>query len=324
MNAKISVIIPVYNITDYLEKCLWSVTNQTFRDIEIIVVNDGSTDSSLSVIEKYATKDSRIKIVNKENEGLVMARKTGIDLASGDYIHHLDGDDYIELNCYELMYARAIETNADITVMKFWFDNIDKNEVTESRSYHETECTNFEFLHKIWSERGYYCVWQYIHKRSLYDNKISFCRDLSLGEDAYLTSQLSYYANKMAFLDVPLYHYIIRGSSIINQKMSDKKAADLVLYPLLIRKFMQEKPEYSEMEEDILSLEVLSCDFLLRGYYFKGISANCRRAVKILQKYPNIAERHYIRPLRKVFEVFAFNYLAGLIYVWYYKIKGKI
>ena len=111
MAIKISVIIPVYNIERYIGRCLQSVISQTLSDTEIIVINDGSTDNSLSIIEKYALKDKRIKIVTKKNEGLAFARKTGIENAEGDYILHLDGDDYLENNTLELLWDEAIKTS---------------------------------------------------------------------------------------------------------------------------------------------------------------------------------------------------------------------
>ena len=102
----VSIVIPVYNIGKYLEKCLDSVVAQTFPDIEIIVVNDGSTDNSPEIIARYADKDSRIVVIDKSNEGLAYARKSGIEAARGTYIYHLDGDDYLELDAIELLYRK--------------------------------------------------------------------------------------------------------------------------------------------------------------------------------------------------------------------------
>ena len=101
MQPSVSVIIPVYNIEKHLEKCLDSVIGQTLKDIEIIVVNDGSTDNSLDIITQYARKDSRIVIVDKPNEGLAYARKSGIEAAHGKYVQHLDGDDFLEPDAFQ-------------------------------------------------------------------------------------------------------------------------------------------------------------------------------------------------------------------------------
>lgn len=98
--VEISVVVPVYNVETYLEECLNSIINQTFSDIEIICINDGSTDSSLDILNDYSKKDDRIKIINQENKGLGATRNKGIDLAKGKYIFFIDSDDYIELNTF--------------------------------------------------------------------------------------------------------------------------------------------------------------------------------------------------------------------------------
>ena len=113
--AKISVVVPVYNVEAYLERCLDSLINQTLSDIEIICVNDGSTDSSPEKLEEFAKKDSRIKIINQENGGLSAARNTGIEAATGEYIGFVDSDDYVDLDFYEKLYNAATSHNADIS-----------------------------------------------------------------------------------------------------------------------------------------------------------------------------------------------------------------
>ena len=112
--TKLSVIIPVYNVEQYLPKCLASVVQQTLKDIEIICVNDGSTDNCLKILEEFKSKDNRIKIINKENAGLGNARNTGLEEAKGEYISFIDSDDYIDENFFELLYNEAKEDDADV------------------------------------------------------------------------------------------------------------------------------------------------------------------------------------------------------------------
>ena len=114
-NSKISIIIPVYNVEQYLGECLNSVVNQTLKDIEIICVNDGSTDNSLSILKEYASRDERIKIIDKENEGQGYARKVGLDNASGEFILFCDSDDKFEPNnAFEKLIDKAQNLNVDI------------------------------------------------------------------------------------------------------------------------------------------------------------------------------------------------------------------
>ncbi|MDD5021992.1 MAG: glycosyltransferase [Endomicrobiaceae bacterium] len=117
-NPKISVIIPVYNGEKYLSQCLDSLINQTFKDIEIICIDDGSTDNSIEILEQYAQKDSRIKIINQENSGAAEARNNGLAHAAGDYLSILDCDDFFDSDMFELMYDRAVKYDAEITFCK--------------------------------------------------------------------------------------------------------------------------------------------------------------------------------------------------------------
>lgn len=117
-NPKISVIIPVYNGEKYINQCLDSLLNQTFKDIEIICVNDGSTDTSLEILQEYAQKDSRIKIINQKNSRAAVARNNGLAQARGDYLSILDCDDFFDLDMFELMYNHAVKYDTDITFCK--------------------------------------------------------------------------------------------------------------------------------------------------------------------------------------------------------------
>lgn len=116
--VKISVIVPVYNVEKYLRECLDSLINQTLTDIEIICINDGSTDNSLEILKEYAKKDDRIKVINQENKGLGATRNIGINIAKGDYISFIDSDDFLELTTYEKTYEICAEKNLDMIMFK--------------------------------------------------------------------------------------------------------------------------------------------------------------------------------------------------------------
>lgn len=120
--AKVSIIIPIYNTEKYLSACLESVVTQTLTDIEIICVNDGSTDGSLQIVREFASTDARIKIVQKENGGAASARKAGIQVASGEYVGYVDSDDYIDADMYERLYKTAIEYQVDLVISGYYFE----------------------------------------------------------------------------------------------------------------------------------------------------------------------------------------------------------
>ncbi len=133
MEPKISVIIPVYNVEKYLRECLDSVINQTLKDIEIICVNDGSTDNSLEILKEYEKQDSRIKIIDKKNEGAAAARNLGLKSATGDYVIFFDSDDYMEFMALEKLYQNITDNNADISICKSYefYDGDEEKQITE-------------------------------------------------------------------------------------------------------------------------------------------------------------------------------------------------
>ncbi len=148
---KVSVIIPVYNVEKYLRQCLDSVINQTLQDIEIICINDGSTDGSAAILEEYANKDNRIKIITQENQGLSIARNNGMKIATGEYIAFVDSDDYIVIDSIENMYNNAIKTEAHIVVAKSFAFAEDNSEKTKKRTIKKNRYLNKNEFHGIYN-----------------------------------------------------------------------------------------------------------------------------------------------------------------------------
>ena len=118
---KVSVVVPVYNVEKYLEQCLDSIVNQTLKDIEIICVDDGSTDKSGEILDKYVTEDDRVKVIHKKNSGYGNSMNIGFDAAQGEYIGIIESDDYAELNMFESLYECAVENNLDVVKSEYFF-----------------------------------------------------------------------------------------------------------------------------------------------------------------------------------------------------------
>lgn len=221
MDVKISVVLPVYNVADYLRKCLDSLVNQTFKDFEVICVNDGSTDLSLGILEGYALTDSRFKIISQENQGLSGARNTGIEHVQGEYVLFVDSDDWLEENALELLYEHVKGFNSEITMFKFKFFDDDTSEISED------PFTNLEVIDPALytGNFSYYDVLDIIFKIShapfnkLY--KTSFLRNLgakflygSYYEDVEFFYKVFFKAKKVSLLPEYLYYYRIRDYSI--------------------------------------------------------------------------------------------------------------
>ena len=205
---KVSVIVPIYNVEKYLEKCINSLLSQTLEDIQIILVNDGSKDNSGNIAKECEKNNkNRIIYVEKENGGLSDARNYGLKYATGDFIAFLDSDDYIEKNAYEEMYNKAIEENADYVECDFIWEFPNKIRVDKQYPY-KNKKEMLSFVRVV--------AWNKLIKRQLItDNNLEFPKGLRY-EDVEFTYKLIPFINKFAYVDKPFIHYVQREGSIAN------------------------------------------------------------------------------------------------------------
>ena len=218
---KISVIIPVYNVEDYLRQCLDSVINQTLDDIEIICVNDGSTDSSPDILEEYSRKDSRIRIISQENMGLSGARNTGMKYIKGEYVYFLDSDDYIELDALNQMYNISKNNSLDMLMFKTCsFDDVSgKNYTTPyfEMEFLEEMVKDNVFSYRDLGEKMYdlaVAVHGVVFKSDLVSD-IRFPQGLIFEDNPFFTEAL-FRAKKVMFYRHYLHHYRTRSDSLSN------------------------------------------------------------------------------------------------------------
>ena len=218
---KISVIIPVYNVEEYLPRCLESVCNQTLPDIEIICINDASPDNSLEILKTYANRDARIKIIDfKENQGVSIARNTAINQAQGEYIGFVDPDDWVDLDFYENLYNKALKNKADIVkadIKEICMNNTIKKDI-------------FNINQKLQDSKWHFFTffWDAIYRKNLIlENRISFDPKLTNGEDGvFLTETLSK-AQKIYHIDNTYYNVFKRENSASSDDNFAKKAQSL-------------------------------------------------------------------------------------------------
>ena len=214
---KISVLIPIYNTSKYLERCIDSIINQSLKEIEIICVNDGSTDNSLDILKKYKKNDKRIIIINKENGGLTTARNKGIEAARGEYCLNIDSDDWIEQGYLKSLYERAKKDDLDIVVSDILVDYEENNTkvyrkdlkisnkvVIDGKSYLKSFYTN-NFL-------GY--TWNKLIKREVYlKNNLRYNENIFLLEDVQIIGEVAYYSKKIGKINEAFYHYRIGNNN---------------------------------------------------------------------------------------------------------------
>ena len=217
----ISVIVPVYNVERYIDKCIKSIINQTYKDIEIILVNDGSLDNSGKICDYYAIKDKRIKVIHKKNGGLSDARNTGLDVAKGQYIVFLDSDDWVDKYFLEKLYNLSDKYDADIVCCNF------KNVYSENEDLHHSNdiklYSNMEALNYLYTNDGIKMViaWNKMYKAELF--KVNRYPIGKIHEDEFLTPKLIYESKKIVCTEDELIYYRQTDNSITNSKFNKKR-----------------------------------------------------------------------------------------------------
>lgn len=226
----VTVTVPVYNTSKYLRKCLDSLAAQTLKDIEIIVVDDGSTDKSGAICDEYGERYDNFTIIHQENGGLAAARQTGLEAATGEYIIVCDSDDWAEPNMYERLYKAAKETEADIVMCGYIAEYSDGRSIPLQKWFKHLD---FEGHMKELFGTGYNNSWIRLVRRSLFtENNIVYERGINLGEDGFILYKLMLTRPKLAQIDAKLYHYRkeFGGLSYTNQpSMKQVKTARKIL-----------------------------------------------------------------------------------------------
>lgn len=258
---EISVIIPIYNCEKYLKECLDSVVNQTFRDIEVICINDGSTDDTLRILRNYAEADKRIKIINQKNKGVSSARNAGLDKAKGEYIYFMDADDYLELDALNELHRLIIEKSCDLIIFKTFnfieetgeYDYIDYHEMKELSSIVANKCfSNSDFLIEMLDVDV--TVYTKFFKRKIVSD-IRFVEGL-IFEDNLFAVELILNAQKIYFHDKHLYHRRKRKDSL--SEINSDKFMDGLEIINMIEDIFKEKGLYVYCKEILFSKKYAS------------------------------------------------------------------
>ena len=238
---KVSVIVPIYNVEKYLEKCINSLLSQTLEDIQIILVNDGSKDNSGNIAKEYEKNNKdRVIYVEKENGGLSDTRNYGLKYATGDFIAFLDSDDYIEKNAYEEMYNKAIEENADYVECDFIWEFPNKIRVDKQYPY-KNKKEMLSFVRVV--------AWNKLIKRQLItDNNLEFPKGLRY-EDVEFTYKLIPFINKFAYVDKPFIHYVQREGSIAN--VQNERTAEIFTVLDNVIEFYKKNNIYEEYRDEL-------------------------------------------------------------------------
>ena len=273
--ALISIIIPVYKVEKYLEKCIQSVINQTYENLQIILVDDGSPDNCGKICDEYAKKDHRIEVIHKSNGGLSDARNKGLEIAKGEYIGFVDSDDYIEADMYEVLYNLLKQYNADVSICNFYTVSQGKIAIKNADNG-INEYNRIEILKEILSDRNIQSyAWNKLYKKELFD-EIKYPIGKKY-EDIGTTFYLLEKCNKVVVTGKSEYYYINRQDSIVNN-VTESTITDYI--ELIMQR-------YDYIEENIKELSSYNKDYL------KRILKTAEKDIKSLNEVGDYTKKKY-------------------------------
>lgn len=305
LNRKVSLIIPVYNTVKYLRRCLESAVSQTYENMEIICVDDGSTDGSEKIVDEFAARDGRVIAVHQENRGESNARNTGLRIASGDYIGFMDCDDWIEPDMYECLVRELEEAGADMAIAGFYreFEETGKTRI-QVRNEKTVEPKAFDgemllrYLYERDSYRTFAYIWDKLYRKeivcSVSDGPILFDESIQLGGDVLYLAECALRTKRAVYVDKTFYHYLQRGDSgchmpdlnrrednirayqIVRHKFEEKQVEPFVL-DLIKRILVYHSSNTAELAYELKDREVLArCQGLMKQYeeVYKSLNVN--------------------------------------------------
>ncbi|MEK4994790.1 glycosyltransferase family 2 protein [Paenibacillus sp. FSL H7-0918] len=239
LDKVITIIVPVYNSEQYLSRCIESILNQTYTNFELLLVNDGSNDASLSMCEKYATIDNRIKIISTENNGVSSARNTGLDASIGTYIGFVDSDDWIEPDMFEILIENAENYKADISCCNYFMNStteiILEHQINDSVVYSDRDCADFFLERKTFGNS----VCNKVFNKKIIKHK--FDLGLSVGEDAFFLFEACLNSKTIVCCKEAKYHYYIRIGSATKIGFNEKVFQMLKFTDMIIEEIKKKK-----------------------------------------------------------------------------------
>lgn len=264
---KISIIVPVFNVEKYLDRCITNIINQSYSNIEIIIINDGSTDNSLDICNKYKKIDNRIIVINQENQGLSAVRNKGIDIATGEYILFVDSDDILNVDL-----LKNIESllNKENDVICFQHSINDSMEYTYLDIEDKLKLSGEDFLELLYEKNKMFCVvWKYCYRKEFLDeNKLKFHEGIIYEDEEWNTIMLCK-AKSVIFRDFVGYNYFSRGGSITTSNKNINSYLSKIKVAININKFIQEneiknKRLLKKIKQKIYSFFVKNSIYILK------------------------------------------------------------
>ncbi len=303
---KVSVIVPAYNVEKYIETCLDSIINQTLKEIEIIIINDGSTDSTKSKIENYQKQYPNITAIHKENEGQGKARNMGIEIACGEFVTFVDADDTINENMLKKMYQEVTTKQADVAVCDY-YEIIQDQTIRKKAIPQKTEDFKKDYIVSIAGPCN-----KLIRTKLLKEHNLRFL-ETGIYEDIAMIPLIGVYANKILYLEEPYYHYYIRQGSTMRQKEFNEKLLSIYTVMETLTQGFKQSNQYEKFEKELEYIYIRHLLYAGTGRfleYEEGIK-QVPKIVSIMKKqYPNWRKNPYYKK-----QNFAFKLNCNIFYL---------
>lgn len=283
---KISVVIPMYNAERYIRKCLDSIINQTYQNLEVIIVNDGSTDSSREICEEYVLKDKRITLVNTENRGAGSARNTGLEMSTGEYVSFIDSDDYICSDYYARLSKMIQETNADIAIGRY--KRVSEHETMNFVNTGEVkERTSREQLLELYGEDIDRYVNSVLVTNKLFNKKL-FGEEIRypirrLIDDEFIIYKLIDKAKKIVYTDDVMYAYVQSDGSVMRTNFKEKRVYDTMDVYDEVYAYFREKDD-KELNRLVMIRYLLYCVEMVRKTSMSEIIEDKKKVYEYLKE----------------------------------------
>ncbi len=322
---KVNCIVPIYNVEKYVDKCIASLLNQSYQQLEIILVDDGSTDHSGDICDRYAQKDNRVRVVHKENGGLSSARNAGLDVAEGEYILFIDGDDYLVPDSVDCLMNLQKKFEYKLDLIQFFYDEVEEDEESLFCSEREDRiemCTDrrimFEKLYELGGVAASACTKMY-HKKLFEDLRF---KEGIIHEDEYMVTDILRKVKNCLYTNRSLYRYVMRPGSIVKSDFTPKKLE--VFVAIQYRRQYLKKAGYKELLEKenlryFMSLMTLYCDAYASQSY-----DSCKEIENKLKELLN-ATKINAKGKMEIFEnLCRINTRFAYVYYLLRKMTGKI
>lgn len=297
--VKVSVIVPAYNEENHIKACLDSIISNDLKEIEIIVINDGSTDSTSKILEEYKNKYDIIKVIEKENEGQGSARNIGIDLAKGEFLTFVDADDEIHNNMLSKMHEKLQKEQADICVCDY-FEITNANKVVKKAIPQKTEDIKRDYIVSIAGPCNKLIRTEILKKNNLYFPKTGIYEDIAI------VPLIATYANSITYLEEPLYYYYIRQGSTMRQTQFNEKLLSIYNVLEILENGFKQTKEIEQYKEE---LEFIYIKHLLyagngRLLEYKEGKQEVKKIANIMKlKYPNWRKNKYYKKQNALFKL---------------------